>query len=40
MAHIHFPATKSLEKEDKMGENKKNVFLTGCPSLDLQTKKL
>tara|TARA_B100000242_G_C43030286_1_gene479925 strand:- start:358 stop:1512 length:1155 start_codon:yes stop_codon:yes gene_type:complete len=40
MAHIHFPATKkSRDRIIKMGENKKNVFLTGCPSLDLINKK-
>jgi len=36
LAHIHFPATKkSYDRIIKMGENKKNVFLTGCPSIDL-----
>ena len=40
LAHIHFPASKkSYDRIIKMGENKKNVFLTGCPSLDLINKK-
>lgn len=40
MAHIHFPATKkSRDRIIKMGENKRNVFLTGCPSLDLIDRK-
>ncbi len=40
LAHIHFPASKkSFNRILKLGENKKNVFLTGCPSLDLIDKK-
>ncbi len=40
LAHIHFPASKkSYDRIVKLGENKKNIFLTGCPSLDLIDKK-
>ena len=36
LAHIHFPATKLAKKNIiQMGENPKNIFLTGCPSIDL-----
>ncbi len=36
LAHIHFPATlKSKNILIKMGENKKNIFNYGCPSIDL-----
>lgn len=36
LAHIHFPAThKSKKNLIKMGENPRNVYLTGCPSIDL-----
>ena len=36
LAHIHFPATKkSKQNLIKMGENPKNVFNFGCPSMDL-----
>jgi UDP-hydrolysing UDP-N-acetyl-D-glucosamine 2-epimerase len=36
LAHIHFPASLNAEKNIiKMGESKKNVYLVGCPSLDL-----
>tara|TARA_Y100000590_G_scaffold469239_1_gene655733 strand:- start:8831 stop:9979 length:1149 start_codon:yes stop_codon:yes gene_type:complete len=39
LAHIHFPATKKAQKNIlKMGESKSNVFLTGCPSLDIIPK--
>lgn len=35
-SHIHFPATKkSKENILKMGENKKNIFMVGCPRIDL-----
>lgn len=35
----HFPATKKAFKNlVKMGENKKNIFLTGCPSIDIAKK--
>ncbi len=38
LAHIHFPATKKAYLNlIKMGENPKNIFLTGCPSIDLIT---
>ena len=40
-AHIHFPASKeSKERIIKLGENKKNVFLVGCPRIDLAKKVL
>ena len=36
LSHIHFPATKvAMQNIIKMGENPENVFLSGCPSLDL-----
>ena len=36
LAHIHFPATKrSKNFLVKLGENKKKIFLTGCPSIDI-----
>ena len=36
LAHIHFPSTIRSEKFlIKLGENKKQVFLTGCPSIDI-----
>lgn len=39
LAHIHFPATQESKKRIiKMGENKKYVFNTGCPSIDLIKK--
>ena len=35
ISNIHFAATqKSMERIIKMGENPKNVFLTGSPSID------
>ena len=35
-SHIHFPAThKSKKNIIRMGENKKNIFLVGCPRIDL-----
>ena len=38
-SHIHFPATlKSYERIIKLGENESNVFLTGCPRIDLIDK--
>jgi len=41
LANIHFPATrKSFKNLIKMGEDKKNIFLTGCPSIDLAEKVL
>ncbi len=39
LANIHFPATiKSKKNLIKMGEEKKYIFLTGCPSIDLAHK--
>lgn len=39
LANIHFPATKkSFKNLIRMGEDKKNIFLTGCPSIDLAKK--
>ena len=36
LAHIHFPATKKAAKNiARLGEDPKNIFLTGCPSIDL-----
>ena len=36
LSHIHFPATKLAKKNIiRMGENPKNIYLTGCPSIDL-----
>ncbi len=36
LSNIHFPATKkSMQNIIQMGENKKNVFKTGCPSIDI-----
>ena len=36
LSHIHFPASfQSYKRVLKLGERKENVFLTGCPSLDL-----
>ncbi len=35
LAHIHFPATqKSAERIRSMGENPKNIFVTGSPVID------
>ena len=35
-SNIHFPATKKARKILlKMGENKDNIFHTGCPSIDI-----
>ena len=39
LSDIHFAATKrSKEFLIKMGENKSNVYLTGCPSIDIAFK--
>ena len=39
LSNLHFPSTKkSKEYLLKMGENKKTIFLTGCPSIDLAKK--
>jgi UDP-hydrolysing UDP-N-acetyl-D-glucosamine 2-epimerase len=36
LSHIHFPSTKRAYKNlVKMGENPKNIYLTGCPSIDI-----
>ncbi len=36
LAHVHFPATKlSAERIIKMGEDPKNVYMVGCPRIDL-----
>lgn len=35
-AHIHFPATEaSAQRLIRMGEDPRNVFVVGCPSLDV-----
>ena len=40
-SHIHFPASKSAkERIIKLGERKENVFLVGCPRIDLAKKVL
>tara|TARA_Y100000768_G_scaffold113266_1_gene83471 strand:+ start:26433 stop:27611 length:1179 start_codon:yes stop_codon:yes gene_type:complete len=39
LAHIHFPSTKRAQKFlIKMGENKENIYLTGCPAMDILKK--
>lgn len=39
LSHIHFASSKIAYKNIiQLGEDKKNVFLTGCPSLDLAKK--
>ena len=36
LAHLHFPATEIAKHNIiKMGKNPDNVFMTGCPALDL-----
>ena len=36
LSHIHFPATKRAKQFlINLGENKKNIYLTGCPSIDI-----
>jgi len=36
LANIHFPSTLLAKKNIiQMGEDRKNIFLTGCPSIDL-----
>ena len=36
LAHIHFPSTKRSKKFlIYMGEDKKKIYLTGCPSIDI-----
>ena len=40
LSHLHLPSTEAAKKRIiKMGENKKNVFNVGCPSID-QIKKI
>ena len=40
LSHYHFPASKnSKNRLLKLGEEKKRIFLTGCPSIDLINKK-
>ena len=41
LSNFHFPSTlKAKQNVIRMGENKKRVFLTGCPSIDLAKKVL
>ncbi len=36
LSHIHFPATpRAAAILEQMGENPENIFLTGCPAMDL-----
>ena len=36
LSNVHFPATaKSMKNIIQMGEDKKNIFNTGCPSIDI-----
>jgi UDP-hydrolysing UDP-N-acetyl-D-glucosamine 2-epimerase len=38
-SHIHFPASREAEERiKKLGENKKNIFLVGCPRIDIVKK--
>jgi len=38
-SHIHFPASRdAAERIKKLGENKKNIFLVGCPRIDIVKK--
>ncbi len=40
LSHYHFPASiKSKARLLKLGEEKKRIFMTGCPSIDLINKK-
>lgn len=40
LSHIHFSTSRRSQKFlINMGENKKKIFLTGCPSIDLIKKK-
>lgn len=39
LAHVHFPATtRAKEFLERMGEEARAVFLTGCPAIDLVTE--
>ncbi len=41
ISNIHFPATnQSRLNIIQMGENEKNIFMTGCPSIDIAKKVL
>jgi len=41
LANLHFVSTeKAAERVIRMGENPKNVFVTGCPSIDLVARVL
>ena len=36
LSHIHFPATFNAGKViEQLGENPENIFVTGCPSIDI-----
>ena len=36
LSHIHFPATKRAKLFlERMGEDRKNIHLTGCPAIDI-----
>ena len=38
-SHIHFPASKdAFERIIKLGEERENIFLVGCPRIDLVAK--
>ena len=40
LSHYHFATTKkSMQRLIKLGEEKKRIFLTGCPSMDLINRK-
>ena len=35
-SHIHFPASKeAAERISKLGERAENIYLVGCPRMDL-----
>ena len=39
LAHYHFPSTrKAADNIIRMGESRKNVFMLGCPSVDVVTQ--
>ena len=39
LSNLHFPSTlKSMKNLIKMGEDKKMIFLAGCPSIDLASE--
>jgi UDP-hydrolysing UDP-N-acetyl-D-glucosamine 2-epimerase len=36
LSHVHFPATRDAAKRiERMGEIKENIFIVGCPRIDL-----